>query len=175
MWLISLPLLVRIGAVIKKLQLFPNILFANVQLFSAGRKSVAKTAYFHKNIILTKWKSHALSFLGCLTSISPCSIWNMAIGNEDAQVLKAHLLFEWQPAQHCVCTLFMLMPAQNRWEQGMIMSTVRGHLHFQLHSCVQDLTMSIGSSSLPFHVLSGCYARWVPWASEGNSHFQSVR
>lgn len=41
------------------------------------------------------------------------------------------------------------------------MGTVKGHLHFQLHLCAQDLIMSplsIGSSSLQFRVLSGCCA-----------------
>lgn len=135
-----------------------------MQLFSAGSKSVAKTAYFHKSTILTKRKSRAVSLLGCLTSISHCSVWNMAIGDEDARVLKAHLQSEWQPAQQAAaCTPpFMLMPAQSRWEQSMIMGTVKGHLHFQLHFCVQDLTMSlvsVGGSSLRFRVLSGWYAR----------------
>lgn len=161
MLLISLPLLVRTSVVIKKFAIIISKYLVYVCNYSQLEASQL-FAYFHKGIILTKRKSHALSFLGSLTSISHCSIWNMAIGNEDARVLKAHLQFEWQPAQHTAVYTFMLIPAQNRWEQNLITGTVKGHLHFQLHLCVQDLTMfliSIGSSSLQFHVLSGSYAR----------------
>lgn len=134
-----------------------------MQLFSAGSKSVAKTAYFHKSPILTKRKSHVLSLLGCLTSISHCSIWNMAIANEDAQVLKAHLQSEGQPAQQAAAhtpTLANACTKQMRAKHDYGHSQRPSSLPIAL-VCTRFDSVScfIGSSSLHFHVLSGRYAR----------------
>lgn len=110
-----------------------------MQLFSAGSKSVAKTADFYKNIILTKRKSHALSFVGSLTSILRCSIWNMAVGNEDVR-----LQFEWQPAQHAAVYTppFMLIlhkAGENKawlWAQSKAIFTSNYTYAYKIWQCL---------------------------------------
>lgn len=147
-----------------------------IQLFSAGSKSVAKTTYFHKNIILTKRKIQALSFVGSLTSISHCSIWNTAIGNEGAKGPFA----VWMATSLACCCVHTPIHVNACTKQ---VRTKRGYRHHQRPSSLPITLMCTGfdNASCSYWKLLFAIPRPVrmmckmPQAPEGNNHFQSVR